>query len=334
MNAVKIFLSIRHAESASGEKGFTVKSGKKRISEKNLYYKFLKEKEGNKKVSEMSRMLKSDIEVFIYKLKQTLESIEKKDILFFIHGYHPGKNSLHMDLFDNMFEKYGKAGVNNNVGAIIFFSWPNRGLMWKEDDEAAKIGKILANDYKYLFESIHELTDKNSSKFFLLCQSFGHHILNAFSNNLQTNKILFEKIFLTAADIPNQSFNEHPTGIIIQNKIGYGGPFTHYDLTSLFDMTNKVHVFHDPCDLVLTASQRNFLKNYDRLGKTGVSDNSNSKLKNHEYGEYSGDMYLGDHIKTNLPNFKILKRKYNKRHQYFFTNSKIVEIINDEFKKP
>ena len=330
MEALKIFLSIRPAK-AIGNNLFQIKSKQRKIDEKHLYYKFMQEKENNNLISDLHRMLPTDTNVFLYHLKNKLKEFKSKNILFFIHGYHPIQKSLHLNLLENLYKYYTNV-EEKKIGAIIFFSWPNRGLMWEEDDEAAKIGEILATKFPHLFEGLSDIASELGGKSHLMCQSFGHHILNSFLRFNYNLKILFDQVFLMAADIPNLSAKLHPPGILVRNKIGKEPEYIHYNLTNLTQIANQIHVFHDPYDVILSASHINFLQVHERLGKTGLLDKYHTKYINYDYNVYADEMFMGKIIKTNNPNLKILltaltDNKYNKRHQYFYSNAKVVDLI-------
>ena len=68
--------------------------------------------------------------------------------------------------------------------------------MWKEDDEAAVIGKILATKFSDLFSDLSRICSNAGGRLYLMCQSFGHHILNSFMEHSYDYQILFDKIFL------------------------------------------------------------------------------------------------------------------------------------------
>jgi hypothetical protein len=169
-------------------------------------------------------------------------------------------------------------------------------------------------------------------KFYLMCQSFGHHVLNAFLKKYKTQRSCFEKVFLMAADIPNQALNSAPeVGVRVKNKIGFGGDYTHLNLTPLIQLCKEIHVFYDPYDIILAASRKNFLMDYERLGKTGPhGGTTDPKIIVHNYNEYKDGMFLGAEVKLDNILLKVTRRsqkQYNRRHQYFYSNPSVVEII-------
>ncbi len=334
MTALKIFLSIRPAKSM-GDNQFKIKSKKRNIDEHALYYKYIQNESGKKEIVGLRRMLPSDANVFLYHLKQHLKNLDNKKILFFIHGYHPFQKKLHLKLLHKLYENYA-SNANLQLGAIIFFSWPNRGAMWKEDDEAAEIGKILATEYHSFFSELRKLSDELDTNLNLMCQSFGHHVLNSFLHHYCGDKTIFDKAFLMAADIPNQSLREQPPGISIKNKYGNGPTYTNYNLTNMRSISKITHIFNDPYDVILTASKKSFLKDYERLGKTGPVNNLNNNFIINNYKGYENNMVLGKKISVKIPRVKIFfaslktNNKYNLRHQYFYSNPTVVKMVSKE----
>lgn len=338
-SASKIFLSIRQGEYTSN--GFKVKAGEKRPDrDDNLYYKIIQEeKSDEKEIDGLNRMVEYRPDAFLSLVKESIKDQESKDILFFIHGYHPFEKVLHTDLLDKLVEFYSHDESKKGFGAIVFFSWPNTGLQWREDDEAYVIGQTLANKYDGIFKGLKRICDNKGSHLYLMCQSFGHYVLNGMVKSLKTNTPYFEKAFLMAADIPNESLNSSPqVGIHVRNKIGdKKAEYTHYNLTPLRFLSKEIHVFYDLYDIILTSSKINFLREYERLGKTGPQGGKvDTKFIVHDYNIYKDDMYLGAKIDTKGV-LKILikitgksQKQYNKRHQYFYSNKKIREIINKE----
>ncbi|ALO15529.1 hypothetical protein L21SP5_01890 [Salinivirga cyanobacteriivorans] len=325
MKPLKVFLSIRPAKPMENNR-FYIRSRFRKIREKHLYFKFIEHKEDKNIIKNVLRLLPSDVNIFLFQLSKKMASLKQKDVLLFIHGYHPIQKSLHLNLLNDLIDKY-----QNNFGAVIFFSWPNRGLIWKEDDEAAKIGQILAHDYKHLFQNLASVLNESNGHLHLMCQSFGHHILNSFLDHLEHPGKLFDQIFLMAADIPNQSLRISPPGIRVRNRIGRGEPYINYNISYLHEQCNGVHVFYDPYDVILAASQRYYLKAHDRLGKTGPRNHIHELVKAYKYEQYAENMVMGAKIKDNLPNIRILlnvlKNKYNKRHQYFYSNASVVHLV-------
>ncbi len=330
MNALKIFLSIRPAK-ATGNNLFKIKSNKRKIDKKYLYYKFIEKAEKKNKIYDLKRLSPQNVQDIVQDIAGKLQLVDNKNVLFFIHGYHPFQKSLHLKLLDNLINEYG-CDDSAKFGAIVFFSWPNRGLIWKEDDEAYKIGEILATRFTGIFSGLSNLCKTNGATLNLMCQSFGHHILNSIVQNRLNTELLFDKIFLMAADIPNQCL-KNPDGVRIKNKVGKDPKHISYNFIELSLFCNEVHIFHDPYDVILAASKSYFLKDYNRLGMTGVIYEQTSKFINHSYSEYSDEMVMGPQISTKHPNWKIFikaigpENTYNTRHQYFYSNKKVVEII-------
>ncbi|MCG8688967.1 MAG: hypothetical protein MI892_29120, partial [Desulfobacterales bacterium] len=122
------------------------------------------------------------------------------------------------------------------------------------------------------------------------------------------------------------------SGVYVPNKIGYGGDYIHYNLSPLQFIAKEVHVFYDEYDVILAASKRNFLKDYKRLGQTGPKGGQYGKAFTiHPYTDYKNDMFLGPEISLKGIALKVIGKsqlKYNTRHQYFFSNKKVIAIIN------
>lgn len=340
-SASKVFLSIRQGDYSSNSR-YKIKAGKKRPDKDgNLYYKIiLEEKSKEKEIDGLQRMIEYRTDAFVSMVRKSLKNQDSKNILFFIHGYHPFKKILHTHLLDKLVEYYSHNKSRKGFGAIVFFSWPNMGLQWREDDEAFTIGQTLATKYEGIFKGLNNICEEKGGNLYLMCQSFGHYVLNGLVKYLKTNSPYFEKIFLMAADIPNQSLNSAPqVGIYVRNKIGYKGKYTHYNLTPLRFLSKEIHVFYDLYDVILTSSKINFLRDYERLGKTGPKEGKvHTKFIIHHYDDYKGCMYLGAKV-DNKGLWKILnkitgksQKEYNKRHQYFYSNKKVREIINSEIK--
>ncbi len=336
--ATRVFLSIRQGQLTEND-GFRIKAGKKRLDkDENLYYKIIEGAGKEDEIRGLQRIVKYSTEAFVGTIKKELKKQDSKNVLFFIHGYHPFKNKLHTYLLDELVKAYSHNGSRNGFGTVIFFSWPNRGLQWREDDEASLIGRILAHKYPGIFTGLKDICNDQGGNLYLMCQSFGHHILNSFVKHFKFTVPCFEKVFLLAADIPYQSLNSSPqTGIYVPNKVGFGGDYTHYNLTPLRFLSREIHVFYDVLDVILTASKINFVRKYERLGKTGPQGGKHDpKFIIPDYDTYKNEMYLGSKIKLKGIIFKIIgpsQKKYNHRHQYFYTNQNVVEIINAEIQK-
>ncbi|MGL1889561.1 MAG: alpha/beta hydrolase [Reichenbachiella sp.] len=333
--AKKIFLSIRPAKLK--DDGFEITARKRKIDDTGrLYFKELTSKGERTKVSGLKHLIKHEHAPFISEIKSLLTQQESKNILFFIHGYHPFKKKLHTVLLDRLATEYSKNEEYEGVGAIIFFSWPNRGLQWKEDDEAKQIGEVLGEYYPRLFLSLKEMCHSMDGKFHLMCQSFGHHILNGFLSKYPfKSETLFDKTFLMAADIPNKAVTE-PRGVEIVNHIGRSKQKTIvYNLLALKSVSGQTYIYYDEYDVILTASKINFLRNHPRLGMTGPLQPYSDYFEVPNNETYNEGMNLGAKISMKRIPFKIIfqQKKYNKRHQYFISNELVVKMINEEISK-
>jgi hypothetical protein len=118
--AVKIFLSIRQARLMAGNK-FKITAGDRRPDkDENLYFKVIDGKINEHEISDLSRIVKYDTDPFVSTVRKLLQLNNAKNVLFYIHGYHPFENTLHTSLLDELAEHYSSTESQKQLMQIYF----------------------------------------------------------------------------------------------------------------------------------------------------------------------------------------------------------------------
>lgn len=182
---------------------------------------------------------------------------ENRDTIFFIHGYHTGKEGAIQTGLE-IFEKYGDYNV-------VIFDWisANQLFGYLQDREFAKIsGMVLARAIKQYIKFIttQQPVVNCHQKIHIVAHSMGNYVLaNAMKNLKEFNINLFEFIgntFLMAADVDWVAFEENA----IDN------------LSLLSKISNKTIVYYNEFDIALMSSETMKHSLIRRLGKEGVKN--------------------------------------------------------------
>lgn len=183
---------------------------------------------------------------------------ENRDTIFFIHGYHTGKeDALQSGL--EIFNKYGDFNV-------VIYDWASADklLEYFKDRQFAKTsGIVLA---RVINQYIKFISDQNpvincNQKIHIVAHSMGNYVLcNAMKNLKETFNIrLFEFIgntFLMAADVDWVAFEENAVD----------------NLSLLSKVSNKIIVYYNEHDLALAASEKLKHALIKRLGRDGIKN--------------------------------------------------------------
>lgn len=243
-----------------------------------------------------------------------------KDVLVFIHGYHPGERSLFLNLVYFLHQTYVIA-ADNPITKILFVSWPNFGPMAIKDDQANFVGEELKQRYLSLLKDASDKLKQRGSRMHLMAQSFGNQVLNGFISAVTAQEMpglggLFKNVFLTASDVPY--LGVQVGGVVAKS----GNTQREYRLDRLSGVAERVVVFHDPNDAILNLSRIVIFQGYERLGHMGLSDTSLSYPPNFvgpPLSSYEAGMVP---IPPGTP-----QHEKNLRHQYFHTNPDVVRIV-------
>jgi len=236
----------------------------------------------------------------------------KGDTLVFIHGY----NTDLEDALENVRVLHDLYVENDDspINTIIIFTWSSKSnlLGYREDARDAKTsGFAFGRSIVKFISFLHYL--KESDKTFcnqnihLLAHSHGNKVLEwtmlELSDDVEYRlNDLFANILLLAPDVDRDALDS---------------PNPLYDLV---DISEKVHVFYHRRDTALVISE-NSKHPLNRLGRRGPK-NELKWLKS-DYKEYDVTRYKDD-----LGNIK--QKMFN--HWYYYTSSKVINIIIDIFK--
>lgn len=181
---------------------------------------------------------------------------ENRDTIFFIHGYHTGKE----DALKTGLEIFNKYGDFN----IVIFDWlsADRLLEYFKDRQFAKTsGIVLARAIKQYIKFItcQSPAINCNQKIHIVAHSMGNYVLcNAVKNLKETFNIkLFEFIgntFLMAADVDWVAFEENAVD----------------NLSLLSKISNKIVVYYNEHDLALSISENFKHALIKRLGRDGI----------------------------------------------------------------
>lgn len=189
---------------------------------------------------------------------------EKKDVLFFIHGYGNTLDRTYSILKGLHLQYVMRADCR--AGLTVTLSWPSQtipGLGYKRQQADAELsGRALARLYMRLLK-YREMTGNNAN-IHLICQSMGNHLLMETVRTLgkiagsgQSIRPLFKEVLLTGADVDNDALE------------------TGKDYSRVIELGERVHVYYGADDGVLEKSYRKFHRKNGgkhRLGFTGPQD--------------------------------------------------------------
>lgn len=88
------------------------------------------------------RTMPVDVDRLYEDVRRSLQRPDHRNALFFIHGHRLSVPGLRLNLLRHLHSQYVEP-EHGPVGVIVFFSWPDRGLPWSEDNEAYEAGRIF-----------------------------------------------------------------------------------------------------------------------------------------------------------------------------------------------
>ncbi|MDD9987549.1 MAG: alpha/beta hydrolase [Spirochaetaceae bacterium] len=190
---------------------------------------------------------------------------EHRDVLFFIHGHRLWLPGLRLGLLRELHDRY-VAGPRGPVGVIVFFSWPDRGWPWLEDDEAYASGDDFFARGSGLLAA---LRDAAGGRMHLLVQSFGHHLLAGMVARAVAeghDRPPFRSCLLAGADVPQASIGSG--GVILTSR---GDAGRSYRFDQMHRLAERTVVYYDPRDRILPAARALMMNRYPRLGRLGCA---------------------------------------------------------------
>ena len=190
---------------------------------------------------------------------------EHRDVLFFIHGHRLWLPGLRLGLLRELHDRY-VAGPRGPVGVIVFFSWPDRGWPWSEDDEAYASGDALFARGAGLLAALRDAAD---GRLHLLVQSFGHHLLAGMVARAVADghdRPPFRSCLLAGADVPQSSIR--CGGVTVTSR---GDAGRSYRFDQMHRLAERTVVYYDPHDRILPAARTVMMNRYPRLGRLGCA---------------------------------------------------------------
>lgn len=196
-------------------------------------------------------------EIFLADLQSNMKN-ENRDTLFFIHGYHTGKeDALKAGL--EIFDRYGDYNV-------VIFDWSSADEItgyWKDRKLAKPSGAVLArmiNQYINFITATSTIKSCNQ-KIHLIAHSMGNYVLcnalKSYKENYSNNILeVIENTFLMAADVDWVAFEKDSTD----------------NLSLLSEISNKIFVYYNEYDLALGISEETKHPGWKRLGRDGVKN--------------------------------------------------------------
>ena len=188
-----------------------------------------------------------------------------RDVLFFIHGHRLFLPGLRLGLLRALHDRYA-AGPHGPVGVIVFFSWPDRGWPWSEDQEAYRAGRAFFAGSAGLLAALRDAAD---GRLHLLALSFGHHLLAGMVAQAAADghdAPPFRNCLLAGADVPQAAIGVG--GVTVSSR---GDAGRSYRFDQLHRLGERTVVYHDPRDPILPGSRRLMMVRYRRLGRAGCA---------------------------------------------------------------
>ena len=188
---------------------------------------------------------------------------EHRDVLFVIHGHRLWLPGLRLGLLLDLHRGY-VAGPRGPVGVIVFFSWPDRGWPWSEDDEAYRSGDAFFAQGSGLLAA---LGDAAGGRLHLLVQSFGHHLLAGMVARAVAEghgRPPFRSCLLAGADVPQASIRAGGVSVTSRGDAGRS-----YRFDQMHRLAERTVVYYDPRDRILPAARTLMMNRYPRLGRLG-----------------------------------------------------------------
>lgn len=195
-------------------------------------------------------------EIFLADLQCNMRS-ENRDTLFFIHGYHTGReDALEMGL--EIFDRYGDFNV-------VIFDWSSADTLtgyWRDRKLAKPSGAVLARMINQYIKFITTASIKNcNQKIHLVAHSMGNYVLcnalKSYKENYSSNIFeVIENSFLMAADVDWVAFEKDSTD----------------NLSLLSEISNKIIVYYNEYDAALAISETTKHTLIKRLGRDGIKN--------------------------------------------------------------
>jgi len=160
---------------------------------------------------------------------------ENENVLLYIHGVWGHISSYHK----NSIKKLGQLkGVDKTISII----WHPGGLRYKPAwKRTIDKGKIVA-------PILQSIVSQKKNKYFLLCHSMGHRLLEGAMDKMDLSEMRFQTIFLMAPDLDIDVFSKK--------------------LSDLPTITNKVILFNHKRDRMLKISK--LIHRRERLGLNAI----------------------------------------------------------------
>lgn len=248
-------------------------------------------------------------QIFEELYKSGIKAGERKDILFFIHGFKSDLETS-MQTLAELHRKYVEPD-DSPISRIVLFTWPAKKklLKYRSDAyDAKQSGFALARSMASLREFFKQklVAEKEplcEQKVHLLCHSMGNRVLENMITGLEGINIpivsLFSEIILAGADIDYDAI-ESPK-----------------PMYRLIDLGQRIHIYFHNKDLALGVSETT--KNaFNRLGRWGAK--KNDQLPDDVYECDVTDIKDDDGI------------LHDTVHHWYYTNSaSVVEDIKKVF---
>jgi len=213
-------------------------------------------------------------------------SLEKNEnILLYIHGVWGHISSYHK----NSVKKLGQLkGVNKTISII----WHPGGLRYKSAwKRTIDKGKIIA-------PILQTIISRKKNKYFLLCHSMGHRLLEGAISEMDLSEVQLQTIFFAAPDLDIDVFSKK--------------------LSALPPIANKVILFNHKKDRMLKVSK--MIHRRERLGLNAIDDLEG----------------FGKIEKLELIDLTSLKKGSGfspTNHNYFKKHKAVLKIIEEEIVK-
>lgn len=243
--------------------------------------------------------LKEAHSTVIMKEIQLSMGADKRDTIFFIHGFNTTEDDAIKTGID-IFHKYSKTQSN-----LVIFDWISAGSSFeylKDRGLAELSGAILARVFEKYFDFITDKKNKEDychQKIHLMAHSMGNYVLSNALKCFRRTPGLFEFIgnaFLIAADVEWDCFE----------------PCSYETLCLLSQMSEKIIIYYNEFDQALLGSEKVKHDGIKRLGRNGVKNITTVSDDIHQIKVNTQDPEVGGgHL-----------------HSYFLQSDKIISDIN------
>jgi len=193
-----------------------------------------------------------------------------RNLLIFIHGFDNSfENAITRAAFNQQW--FAASGLKEAETTVVAFSWPSRGKLialpfpsaaYRRDQTTAGQSGVHIMTFFANLQPIIDSARAKGNRVFLLTHSMGNWALQGaveswFAHG-NGDALLFDEVFLAAADEIHSSFDFLPDG----------------RLSALDRLSGRISTYASDKDVVLDISQKiNFAK---RLGQDGPHDRSNT----------------------------------------------------------